>query len=111
MCTLTAELLERNHGVVELLVIVHDDLLIIAFANNKTGVTPTEVVHAPESVDREEETVDRVREDVYHHPTDEHKFSLEDEDDGLRSGQYQPNLKTKEDVRLPEDRIPLLSWR
>ena len=82
---LTAELLQWNHGVVELLVVVHDDLLVVAFTDNETRVTPTEVVHAPERVDRQEERVDRVRQDVNDHPSDKHEFSLQDKDDSLET--------------------------
>ena len=56
----TTELLQRDHTLVVLLVVVHDDLLVVAFTNNETRVTPTEVIHAPERVDRKEETVDRI---------------------------------------------------
>ena len=99
----TAEFLERNHGIVILLVVVHDDLLVVAFTNDQTSVTPTEVIHAPEGIDGEEETVHRVsgsraklderfsegvkmnvRNDIDNHPADKHELSLEDEDDGLK---------------------------
>ena len=48
---LTAELLERNHRFIELLIIVHDDFLVASLADDETSVTPTEVVHIPEGVD------------------------------------------------------------
>lgn len=57
---LTAEFLQRNHRVVELLVVVHDDLLVVTFADNQTSVTPAEVIHAPEGVNWQEETVHRI---------------------------------------------------
>lgn len=56
----TTEFFERNHGLVELLILVRDDLLVLAFTNNNASVTPTELVHAPERIDRKEETVNRV---------------------------------------------------
>ena len=55
----TTELFERNHGFVEFL-LVRDDLLVLALTNNDTGVTPTELVHAPERIDGKEETVNRI---------------------------------------------------
>ena len=60
--THTTEFLERNHRLVILLLIVHDDLLVITFTDNKTSVTPAEIIHAPEGINREEETVHRVPE-------------------------------------------------
>jgi hypothetical protein len=60
LTVLTAELLERYHGLVELLILVGDNFLLLPFSNDDTRVTPTKLVHAPEGVDGEEETVDRV---------------------------------------------------
>ena len=57
---LTAELLERDHRFVELFILSHHDLLVVTFADNQTRVTPAEVIHTPEGVDREEETVHRI---------------------------------------------------
>jgi hypothetical protein len=56
----TAELLERNHRFIKLRVIIHYHLLAIPFTNNQTGITPTEVVHAPKRVDWQEEAVHRI---------------------------------------------------
>ena len=56
----TAELLQRDHGLVVLLLIVHDDLLVAAFTDDQASVTPAEVIHTPEGIDREEETVHRI---------------------------------------------------
>lgn len=58
--TRTAEFLEWDHRLVILVVVVHDNLLVATLANDQTRVTPTEVVHTPEGVDREEQTVHRV---------------------------------------------------
>ncbi len=52
-----AKLLERNHRLVEFLVFVDNDLLLFTFADDETRVTPTELVHTPEGIDREEESV------------------------------------------------------
>ena len=82
---LTAELLERYHGLVELLILVGDDLLLLPFSNNNTSVTPTELVHAPEGIDGQEETVDRVEQDIHYHPSDKHKLALDDEDESLET--------------------------
>jgi hypothetical protein len=53
--TRTVGFLERNH---RLVVVINNNFLVAAFANNQTHVTPAEVVHTPDQVDREEETVD-----------------------------------------------------
>jgi len=58
---LTAPLLVRNHGFVEFhFVGVTDNLLVLSVVKYDTGITPTEFVHAPEGVERQEETVYRV---------------------------------------------------
>lgn len=54
---LTAKLLEGNHGLIELVILVYNDLLLLAFTNHKTGVSPTEFIHAPERVYGKEEAV------------------------------------------------------
>ena len=51
----TTELLEGNHGIVKLLIIVHDHLLFLL--SPQTCVTPTELIYTPERVDGQEETV------------------------------------------------------
>ena len=56
----TAEFLEGDHRFVPLLVIVHDDLLVATLTDDKACVTPGEVVHTPEGIDRKEETIHRV---------------------------------------------------
>lgn len=56
----TAEFLEGNHRFVPLFIIIHDDLLIAALTDDETCVTPAEVVHTPEGIDRKEETVHRI---------------------------------------------------
>jgi hypothetical protein len=99
--TRTAEFLERNHRLVILVVVIDDNFLVAAFADNQTRVTPTEVVHAPERVDREEETVDRitarneqvrrevkggnVRKKVDNHPTYKHELALDDKHERLQT--------------------------
>ena len=45
---LTAEFFKRYHGIVELLIFIHEDLLVATLSNDQTGISPTEVVHAPE---------------------------------------------------------------
>ena len=72
-------------------------LLLLAFTNHNTSVTPTELVHAPERIDREEERVDGVREDVDHHPTDKHKLALDDEDDRLQGSSGVSRAPTREE--------------
>jgi hypothetical protein len=57
---LTAELLQQNHRLVEPLILVHDDLLVTAITNHNTGISPGEIVHTPERVHRQEETVHRI---------------------------------------------------
>lgn len=56
----TTKLLERDHRVVELFILVDDDLLLLALSDHQTSITPTELVHAPEGIDRQEEAVDRI---------------------------------------------------
>ena len=56
----TAELLQGYHGVIELLVVIHNDFLVVAFTDDETSVTPTEVVHAPERVHGKKQTVHRI---------------------------------------------------
>ena len=56
----TAKLLERNHALVELLILSQNDLLVVTFSDDETCVTPTEVIHAPEGIHWKEETVHRV---------------------------------------------------
>jgi len=58
--TLTAKFLEWNHRVIVLLIFIHENLLVITFADDQTCVSPTEIIHAPERIDRQEETVNRV---------------------------------------------------
>ena len=58
----TAKLLQGNHALVKLFVFSDNDLLVVTFANDQTSVAPREVVHAPERVYWEEETVDWVSE-------------------------------------------------
>lgn len=54
----TAEFLERNHGLIELLIFVNHYLLAGPFANDETGITPSKVIHAPEGVYGQQEAVD-----------------------------------------------------
>lgn len=59
--SLTTPLLVRDHGFIEFhFVGVTDNLLVLSVVKYDTGVTPTEFVHAPEGVERQEETVNRV---------------------------------------------------
>ena len=44
----TAEFFERYHGIVILLIFIHEDLFVATFSNDQTGISPTEVIHAPE---------------------------------------------------------------
>ncbi len=59
---LTAELFQGYHRLVEFLILVDDDLLVFAFTNDETSVTPTEFVHTPEGIHRQEETINRISE-------------------------------------------------
>jgi hypothetical protein len=54
----TAEFLERNHRLIELIIFVHHHLLARPFANDQTRITPTKVVHAPEGIYGQQEAVD-----------------------------------------------------
>lgn len=56
----TTELLERNHRVVKLLILIHQHLLFFTLSDDNAGITPAEFVHAPEGIDWEEEAVYRV---------------------------------------------------
>jgi len=58
----TAELLERDHRLVELFIVSNDNLLVATLADDDTSVAPREVVHAPERVNGQEERVNRVSE-------------------------------------------------
>jgi len=58
--TLTTKFLERNHRVIVLVIFIHEYLLAVALANYQTSVSPSELVHTPEGVDRQEQAVDRV---------------------------------------------------
>ena len=87
----------------EPLVVIHNHLFAPSITNHDTCVSPREVVHAPEGVDRQEETVHRVsypnsvshpiksektrndaRKEVDDHPAHEHKLSFDDENQRLR---------------------------
>lgn len=54
---LTFETLVGNHRIIERLVILIHHSLLVAFTNDFTRVTPREVVHRPERVEREEDRV------------------------------------------------------
>ena len=54
----TTELLDGNHRIVKLLIIIHDHLLFLHSA--QTCVTPAELIHTPEKVDGQEETVHKL---------------------------------------------------
>ena len=56
----TAELLEGYHRIVKFLIVIHDDLLVLALTDNQTSGTPTEFVHAPEGRNQKEETVHQI---------------------------------------------------
>lgn len=56
----TAEFLERNHRLIELLIFINHHLLAGPFANDETGITPSKVIHAPEGVYGQQEAVDRI---------------------------------------------------
>ena len=59
--------LQRNSLGVKFALIVHDKLLA-GLSQHHTRLTPTEVVHAPEGVEREEEREGRNGENVEQHP-------------------------------------------
>lgn len=87
----------------EPLIVIHNHFLAPSITNHDTCVPPREVVHAPEGVDRQEETVHGIsylngvsrpsesestrndaREEIDDHPAHEHKLSFDDEDQCLR---------------------------
>ena len=45
---LTTEIFKRYHGIVILLIFIHEDLLVATLSNDQMGISPTEVIHAPE---------------------------------------------------------------
>jgi len=53
----TAEFLEGDHRFVPLLIVIHDNLLVATLTDDEACVTPAEVVHTPEGIDRKEEAV------------------------------------------------------
>jgi len=57
---LTTEFFQWNHRFIELPILIHDDLLVTAIADDNAGISPGEIVHAPKRVDRQEETVYRI---------------------------------------------------
>jgi hypothetical protein len=57
-----AELGKRDGRLVERLILSLEDLLRTTLPDDDTGVSPSEVVEAPEGVDGKEEGVDRVGE-------------------------------------------------
>lgn len=58
---LTTPLLVRDHRFVEFhFVGVSNNLFVLSVIKHDTRGTPTELVHAPEGVERQEETVNRV---------------------------------------------------
>lgn len=59
--------------------------LLALLADDDTCVTPREVVHLPERVEREVEGEDRDGEEVEDHPADHVPFSAEEEDEHLES--------------------------
>ena len=94
----TTELLE-NHGIVKLLIIMHDHLLFLLPPH--ICVTPTELNHTKRGVDGQEETVHRVplrstpsvseprirrvysRRMINDHLTQKHELSFDDENQSL----------------------------
>lgn len=58
--TLTAELLERYHGVVKVLGLGSHYGFILALANHNSSISPAEIVHVPERVDGKEEGVNGI---------------------------------------------------
>lgn len=97
----TTKLLDGDHGIIKLLVFVRDNLFILAFTDDDTRITPAELVHAPEGIDRQKEAVDGVtglkckasvkesmtrdiRRNIDDHPAHEHEFTFDDKYNGLR---------------------------
>ena len=56
----TAKFLEGNHGLVELFIFIDHHLLAGPFPDDKTRITPSEVIHAPEGIYGQQEAVDRI---------------------------------------------------
>jgi len=64
--TLTAKFPLWNHGLIEFKVTpCVNDFLVASVVDNNAGVTPSEFIHAPERVNREEEAVDGIPVKLY----------------------------------------------
>ena len=112
----TTELLEGNHGIVKLLILIHGHLLLLHSA--QTCVTPIELIHTPKRVDGQEEAVHWVllkstpsiseprlrrvysRGKINDHPTHKHELSLDGEDQSLHgtSASIRTHGKKQRDV-------------
>ena len=62
-----------------------DNHLLTGLSQDDTSLTPGEVVHAPERVERQEEREDGNGEDVEDHPTDHVPLATKDEDQRLQT--------------------------
>lgn len=62
-----------------------DDDLLSRLANNDSSVSPREIVHGPEGVEREVEREVGDGKDVEYHPSDHVPFSSEEEDQSLET--------------------------
>ncbi|KAL0769411.1 hypothetical protein CaCOL14_008719 [Colletotrichum acutatum] len=67
------------------LALVGNDNLLARLAGNDTRVTPVEVVHVPEGVQRQGETEDGNGQDVQNHPANHLPLAANDKDDGLQT--------------------------
>lgn len=100
---LAAKLLEGDDTVIERLVVIVHHFPVLSFSYDNAGVSPAEVVHAPEGVQRQEKGVYRVtvtelsegsqrmvnkeniRAYIDDHPSDQHELSLQQENHGLET--------------------------
>lgn len=89
---------------------VGDDDLAAAFACDDTGVSPGEVIHVPEGVEREGEGEDGDGDDVDNHPADHFPLAAEDEDECLETvdGCEEDEGGVRDDGRIshkPDDEV------
>lgn len=107
----TTKALHGDHGVLKLFFVVNHDLFVSSFTDNDTSVTPAEIVHTPERVNRKEKAVNRipgrhksvkttlrrggqhVRDQVHNKPSDEHELAFQNENYCL-TAHHKPSLST-----------------
>ena len=67
------------------LAFVADDKFLALITSDDTGISPGEIIHVPEGVERQGEGEDGCGDDVDDHPPDHFPFPSDDEDDGLET--------------------------